>query len=133
MSRTSSKSSASPSVKYARNVNHLDMREGDLMSDTLPVNYLYSKIAIGEQAAHFFTETMLGADFDQRLRSQFAEGFEKLLTANPANMGDIAEAQIACLTVIKVYETIGAQIQERESSKQQLNQQMLDDENGETA
>jgi hypothetical protein len=133
MSRTSSKSTASPNVKYVRNINHLDMRQGDLMTDTLPVNYLYSKIAIGEQAAHFFTETMLGADFDQRLRSQFADGFEKLLTANPANMNEIAEAQVACLTVIKVYETIGAQIQERESSKQQLDQQLQEDENGETA
>lgn len=132
MSRTSSKSTASPHVKYVRNINHLDMRQGDLMSDTLPDNYLYSKIAIGEQAAHFFTETMLGADFDQRLRSQFTEGFEKLLTANPSNTSEIVEAQIACLTVIKVYETIGAQIQERESSKQQLDQQQLD-EDGETA
>ena len=87
---------------------------------------------IGDDAAHFFTQTLLGADFDVRLREQFTAGFEKLLTANPANTSEIVEAQIACLTVIKIYETIGAQIEERESSKQQLNQQQLD-EDGETA
>lgn len=132
MSRTSSKSPTSAHVKYARNINHIDMRQDDLMSDTLPVNYLYSKINIGEDAAHFFTQTLLGADFDVRLREQFTAGFEKLLTANPANTSEIVEAQIACLTVIKIYETIGAQIEEKESSKQQLNNQQLD-EDGETA
>lgn len=133
MSQTSSKSPTNPSVKYARNMNQVDMRSEDLMTDTLPVNYLYSKIAIGEQAAHFFTQSMLGVDFDQRLRMKFTDGFEKLLTANPANPKEIMEAQLACLTVISIYETIGSQIEERESSKQQLNQQQLDEEDGETA
>lgn len=93
MSRKPSKADAR--VKYARNIDQVDMRQGDLMTDTLPTNFLYSKIAVGEQAAAFFTETMLGADFDVRLRQKFQAGFEKLLKANPQNPGEIAEAQIA--------------------------------------
>lgn len=125
---TSKKRPTDARVKYARNIDQVDMRQGDLMTDTLPTNFLYSKIAVGEQAAAFFTETMLGADFDVRLRQKFQVGFEKLLKANPQNPGEIAEAQIACLTVIEVYNTIGSQIEEKDSSEQQLINAQLEEE-----
>lgn len=126
MSRKTSKPDAR--VIYARNIDQVDMRQVDLMTDTLPTNYLYSKIAVGKQAASFFTETMLGADFDVRLRQKFQAGFEKLLKASPQNPGEIAEAQIACMTVIEVYNTIAAQIEEKDSSEQQLINAQLEEE-----
>lgn len=120
---TSSKSSeikgaTAPHVKYARNLNH--MKTEDLMDDLLPINYLYSKINIAQDAARFFTDSQHGADFDLRLRERFIKGFEALLSANPLDGKAITEAQQECHIVIGIYETLASQIQLGESSKEQL-------------
>lgn len=115
------KSKAAPNVKYVRNLNHMEQSRDDLMSDTLPTNYLYSKIAVGEQAAHFFTETMLGADFDLRLREKYRKGTEALLAANPQDAAAVAAAQLECMTVISIYDILASQIEERQSCTDQLN------------
>lgn len=128
-SESSKKSDTAPHVRYARNINH--MKTEDLMDDLLPINYLYSKINIAQDAALFFTDTQHGADFDLRLRERFIKGFEALLSANPLDGKAITEAQQECLVVIGIYETIASQIQMGESSKKQLENEAHQEDEGE--
>lgn len=112
-------SKATPQVKYVRNLNHVDMNQQDLMAETLPDNYLYAKINVGEQAAHFFTESLLGADFDRRLREKHTKGFEALISANPQDAAAVAAAQLECLVAIGIYDFLSQAIQEGQSARQQ--------------
>lgn len=113
-------SKASPQVKYVRNLNHVDMNQDDLMTQTLPDLYLYAKVNVGEQAAHFFTETLLGADFDRRLRERHQKGYEAMMSANPQDAAAIANAQLECQVVIGIYDMISQALTEGASSKEQL-------------
>lgn len=125
------KPKANPQVIYTRNLNCMEISQEQLMTDTLPTNYLYSKINVGEEAAHFFTGTMLGADFDLRLREQFKKGFESLLSANPADAKAVTAAQLECLSVMRVYDMLADEITQAQSAKEQLNADIMDDEQGE--
>lgn len=112
----------SPHVRYVRNFDQVmsQMKTEDLMTDTLSNNFLYSTINVGEQAAHFFTDTVLGADFDRRLRERFLKGFEALLSAPATDAAAVSEAQQACLVVLGIYDTVAAQMQDRLSALQEL-------------
>lgn len=125
--KTPRNSKATPNVRYVRNLNHMEQSSDDLMSDTLPTNYLYSKIQVGEQATHFFTETMMGADFDLRLRERYAKGTESLLAANPHDAQAVAAAQLECLTVISIYDMLASQFEQAHSCREQLKLQPTDD------
>lgn len=122
-------------VKYVRNFDQVfnNMKPEDLMTDTLSNDFLYSTINVGEQAAHFFTDSMVGADFDRRLRMKFLKGFEELLAANPTDTAAVAEAQQECLVVINIYQTLAAQIEDRFTAQQDLlaREQSQDMETGE--
>lgn len=119
----------SPHVKYVRNFDQVrgNMKQEDLMTDTLSNDFLYSTINVGEQAAHFFTDTVAGADFDRRLRERFMKGFESLLAAKPTDAAEVAEAQQACLVVIGIYNTIAEQIEDRHSARQELQARDVED------
>lgn len=114
-------SKASPQVKYIRNLDHIDMNQQDLMTETLPTTFLYGKIQVSEQAAHFFTETMLGADFDRRLRERHQKAYEAMLSANPLDGQAVAAAQQECLIVVGIYDMLSQALTEGASCKQQLN------------
>ncbi len=122
-------------VKYVRNFDQVfnNMKPEDLMTDTLSNDFLYSTINIGEQAAHFFTDSMVGADFDRRLRMKFLKGFEALLAANPTDTAAVAEAQQECLVVINIYQTVAAQIEDKHVAQLDVyaREQSQDTETGE--
>ena len=113
-------SKASSQVIYVRNLDQVDMNQQDLMTETLPTTYLYAKVNVGEQAAHFFTETMLGADFDRRLREKHQLGYEALMSANPQDAAAVQAAQLECLVVVGIYDMINQALTEGNSCKQQL-------------
>lgn len=117
-----SKTATPPHVKYVRNFDQVkgDMKSEDLMTETLSNDFLYSTINVGAQAAHFFTDTMVGADFDRRMRERFANGFADLLAADPHDAGAVMRAQQECHVVIGIYDTVALQIQERFTAEKEL-------------
>lgn len=116
------KTETDPRVKYVRNFDSVlgDMKPEDLMTDTLSNDFLYSTMAIGEQAAYFFTDTIVGADFDRRLREKFLKGFEALLAASPTDAVAVSDAQQECLVVLNIYQTVAAQIEDRHTAEREL-------------